>query len=298
MSTRHGPRFGIACMTGYVALFVATNMITKALAHSLPLTEIALFRYAIAIPTIFALMAASGVALQINRFTVHVTRGLLAVVGSLCGYQAIAALPLGDATALFYVAPLLVTAGAVVVLRERTGLLRLSCVLAGFGGVILIAQPHAAQTTGVLAGAGNALCAAAGVLVIRATRSTESALSLAVTTSAVCTAVLIPIAALSWATPTWPEWAALAALGAAGGLATVLLNTAYQSAPAAQLATIDYLAVPASLAVGTAAWADLPTWPAIAGSAIIVAAGIASATLKGTGVAPKPRSAASGALTA
>lgn len=282
MTFRHSPRFGIACMTGYVLLFVITNMITKGLAQSLPLAEIAFFRYSVAVPVILVLMAGGGAAMQVNRVSVHIVRGVLAAAGSLCGYHAIAVLPLGDATALFYLGPLLVTGGAALLLRERPGALRVCCVLAGFSGVILIAQPHATQTAGVLAGAGNALCAAAGVLLIRAVRSTEEPVSLAVTTSVVCTAVLAPLAATCWVTPTWTDVAALAALGAAGGLATVLLNAAYQAVPAAQLATIDYLAVPASLAAGMAAWADLPAWPAIAGSVIIVAAGITGTVFKRT----------------
>lgn len=283
MFDRRKPKFGLICMAGYVSLFVVTNLITKLLTISLPLAEIAFFRYALAVPTLAVILAtAPGAALRIGRISVHVARGLLAAAGSLCGYYAISQLSLGDATALFYVGPLLVTGGAALLLRERPGAIRLLCVFAGFCGVLMIAQPHAADAFGVLAGAGNALCAASGVLLVRAVRNSEEPLSLAVTTSVVCAIVLAPVAAQCWSPLSWTDVLALAALGVTGGLATVLLNTAYQSAPAAPLATIDYLAVPASLLAGTALLSDLPAWPALAGALLIVFAGITSAAREAT----------------
>ena len=75
------------------------------------------------IPVILLVLAASpNSTFRITSGTVHFTRGILAAVGSICGYAAIAELPLGDATALFFMAPLFVTAGAVFVLREKSGI--------------------------------------------------------------------------------------------------------------------------------------------------------------------------------
>jgi drug/metabolite transporter (DMT)-like permease len=257
MSVHRNLKFGLICMAGYVLFFVVSNMITKMLAKSLPLAEIAFFRYAVAIPTILMLLAAApGASLRVNRAFVHVVRGLLAAAGSLCGYFAIAVIPLGDAT--FYIGPLVVTAGAALFLRERPGPIRLLCVLTGFCGVLMIAQPHAADAAGILAGAGNALCAASGVLLVRAVRNSEDALSLAATTSVVCAIVLAPLAASSWSPVSWMNLMALAALGVTGALATVLINTAYQSAPAAPLATIDFLAVRRASLQAPRSWPTCP----------------------------------------
>lgn len=267
--------FGVACMFVYVMLYVGTNMLTKLLAPSLPLVQIALFRYGFAVPVILFVLAAAGkCAFRIGSARVHAVRGLLAAAGSVFGYAAIAALPLGDATALFFTAPLLVAAGAVFVLGERSGVLRGVCIAVGFAGVFMIAQPHFAGLGGIAAGLGNALCAALGVLMVRRFRNTEGALPLAFTTSIVCVAVLVVPAYLTWSSVSPKDLVALIALGAMGGAATILLNVAYQNAPAPMLAGIDFLAVPLSVAAGAAMWDQPIALQAAAGCMLVVAAGL------------------------
>jgi drug/metabolite transporter (DMT)-like permease len=274
-SRMSGTYLGIACMFAYVALYVGTNMLTKVLAPSLPLVQIALFRYAFAVPLIlFVLMAAGKSSFRVNSARVHVVRGVLAAAGSVCGYAAIAALPLGDATALFFTAPLLVAGGAVFVLGERSGILRGVCIAAGFAGVFMIAQPHFAGLAGIAAGLGNASCAALGVLTVRRFRKTEGALPLAFTTSIVCVAVLGVPAFLTWSAVSPPDLLALVALGILGGAATILLNVAYQNAPAPMLAGIDFLAVPSSVLAGAVMWDQPIVLQAAAGCMVVVAAGL------------------------
>lgn len=275
---------GIIYMLGYVLLFIATNAVTKVMAVSLPLVQVATFRYAFAVPAIllvFVLSSKEGVRIADPR--VHVGRGMLAAAGSLCGYYAISKLSLGDATSLFFLAPLLVTAGAAFFLRERAGMVRMLCIAGGFAGVVLIAQPHLGGIAGILAGLGNAACAASGVLLVRFVRNREGALSLALTTSAVCTAILVPPTIFVWTPVSADELLALSALGLMGGMATLLLNLAYQQAPASLLASIDYLAVPGSLVGGFLFWSEIPTWQALAGCSVILGAGIVSVGCGGSG---------------
>ena len=238
---KSGVTVGLACMFAYVALYVGTNMLTRLLAPSLPLMQIALFRYGFAIPAILFVMVASGkAAFRIKSTRVHVTRGVLAAVGSICGYAAIATLPLGDATALFFTAPLLVTAGAALLLREQAGKFRLICIAGGFFGVLMIARPNLGSASGVLAGLANAICAALGVLLVRHFRNTEGALALALTTSIVCVAALAFPACLEWKSASPVEFLMLVALGVMGGGATILLNVAYRMPlpPCSQASTI------------------------------------------------------------
>lgn len=106
MELTRRPMFGPACMLVYVPLFVATNALTKALSNGLPLAEIAFFRYAVAVPVIgMVLLTARTGGVRVSRAGLHLVRGALAAGGSFSGYAAMASLPLGDATALFYLAP-------------------------------------------------------------------------------------------------------------------------------------------------------------------------------------------------
>lgn len=272
-------RRGIPYMLGYLVLFVAANAATKHLTLTLPLVEIAYFRYALAIPVIWLVLARRGDAFRINSLGAHVGRGLLAAIGSICGYAAIATLPLGDATVLFYVAPLLTAAGAALLLGERADLATAICVAAAFAGVVMVAQPNLGSGSGlaVAAGVANAICAASGVLLVRWLRSTEQPLSLALTTSIVCAASLFLPAQLSWSDRASDVMLELAALGIMGGSATLLLNLAYSSSPAPLLASLDFLAVPGSMIAGSVLWDQHPSWIAAGGCAVIVTAGLSNA---------------------
>ena len=270
-------RRGLPYMVGYLALFVAANAATKHLAATLPLTEIAYFRYALAIPVIWLVLALRREEFRVNSLGAHVGRGLLAAIGSVCGYAAIASMPLGDATVLFYVAPILTAGGAALLLGERAGFATAVCIAASFAGVVMVAQPNFGSGVGVVAGFANAVFASLGVLLVRWLRGTEQPLSLALTTSIVCAASLFLPAQFLWSDITPDVVFELAALGVMGGLATLLLNLAYSNAPAPLLAGLDFLAVPASMIAGSVLWNQHSSWLAVGGCCVIVIAGLSNA---------------------
>jgi drug/metabolite transporter (DMT)-like permease len=90
MEIANRPAFGPACMLCYVGLFVATNAVTKSLSASLPVVEIALFRYAVAVPVVIVVVALRHGRARMNSPALHMLRGILAAVGSVCGYFAMA----------------------------------------------------------------------------------------------------------------------------------------------------------------------------------------------------------------
>jgi S-adenosylmethionine uptake transporter len=113
-------------------------------------------------------------------------------------------------------------------------------------------------------------------------------LSLALTTSGICSAVFAALMLPAFSMPTPAELALLLPLGVMGGPATVLLNLAYQNAPAPVLAAIDYLSVPSSMVAGVFLWHDIPAPMAVGGASLMAAASLCSVHHRSIAVGTPP----------
>jgi drug/metabolite transporter (DMT)-like permease len=76
-----------------------------------------------------------------TRLPLHLVRGVVLIASSLCFFSALHYLPLAEATALNYTAPMLVTLMAAWLLRERLTRARWAFVVAGLLGMLLVVRP-------------------------------------------------------------------------------------------------------------------------------------------------------------
>src|SRR3569833_3305804 len=67
----------------------------------------------------------------------HLTRSVIGLISMLLTFGAVALLPLGEATTLFFVAPIVATLLSGLLLAEKIGPRRWSAVAVGFVGVLL-----------------------------------------------------------------------------------------------------------------------------------------------------------------
>ncbi len=81
-------------------------------------------------------------AVATSRPLGHVGRGLISVCGMFLNFAALARLPLVDATAISFAAPLITVAFAAIFLNERVRVYRWSAVVVGFIGVIVMLWPY------------------------------------------------------------------------------------------------------------------------------------------------------------
>jgi drug/metabolite transporter (DMT)-like permease len=77
-----------------------------------------------------------------------------------------------------------------------------------------------------------------------------------------------------WVTPTWAQLALLVAIGLVGGAAQWMLTEAWASAQVSSVAPYSYSALVWSIALGFLVWGEVPGLAMLAGSALIVAAGL------------------------
>ncbi|MBT9290519.1 DMT family transporter [Prosthecodimorpha staleyi] len=134
---------GILAMNAASVAFIVGDSIVKAVSTAMPLGQIMVLRGAVASALLVALCLWTG-AFAAWRTLFHPTLGyrLVGEIGATLLYvTALMYMPLGNATAIFQVTPLAITAAAALFLGETVGWRRWTAILVGFGGVLIIIRP-------------------------------------------------------------------------------------------------------------------------------------------------------------
>jgi S-adenosylmethionine uptake transporter len=137
---------GALLMMASMACFTINDALIKATDNALPLSQLLVFRGAIA----SVLIAAFAVWRRALRFrqsrrdwSLIGLRSLSEVGAAYFFISALLNMPLANVTAILQVLPLTVTLGAAVVFREQIGWRRMLAILIGFCGMLLIVRPGA-----------------------------------------------------------------------------------------------------------------------------------------------------------
>ena len=181
---------------------------------------------------------------------IHVGRGAVVMVMAALFFWGIGRVPLAQAIALTFIAPLIALMLAAVFLGETIGPRSIAGSVAAFAGVILIvfAQARAQMGPGVLLGTlaiiASALCYAVNIVLMRHQALAAKPLEISFFQSLVVTILwlaVMPFVGLPlWPSATWWGWIALAAaMSLVGGL---LFAFAYARAEASYLAVTEYSA--------------------------------------------------------
>ena len=288
-------RGAVSCILAGMFVITLQDTTVKWLSPDYALHQIMLTRSVIALGiTLAFLRFEGGFRLLRTRFPgLHMARGALLVGTSILFFLAIAAMPLGEAVALFFVAPLFITILSVLVLAERVGARRWGAVLVGFAGVAVMMRPGGdVFAWESLLPIGAALGYAAMQMLTRRLGATDraSAMAFYLQLSFIGFSLAVGLAVgdgrfagtgnlsldfllRAWR---WPETNDLWLFGWCGissGVAGYLLSQAYRLGEAALVAPFEYSALPMAVAWGFLFWGDLPDGSAIVGMALILAAG-------------------------
>ncbi len=211
---------GIAAMCLAMASFVSSDVCTKLVTGSVPVSEAIAFRNGLATLVI-------GTVVGLTRDVRHLPsvmdrlvllRCLADTSGAFLFLYALTSMNLGDLTAIQQIVPLILTAFGALVLRERIEYPRLSAILVGLGGALLIANPRGLGLgTGAILAFVTAFTVAARDLLVRRIDLSIPPLILAL--GSVWLPVLVaPVVSLArgWHRPDGREFALMA--GAAAGL--------------------------------------------------------------------------------
>ena len=290
-------RLSILCALAGSLAFSLNDITVKSFTSTLPLHEVILFRALVGLAFTLAFFAPGRSIADVfrtKRLGSHIFRGVCVVVSNLTYFLALAALPLAETSAIFFIAPLLITALSALLLREHVGPLRWGALAVGMAGVLLIVKPGSvAFQWAVLLPAASALAYAGMHTMTRKMGLAESAATMAVyiqlTFIAVCLAMglvagrgqfagtgdpSLEFLLRAWAWPTPRDLVFFVAAGACSATGGYLMSQAYRSSAAGLVAPFEYAALVLAAFWGFAIWGELPgVWSAI-GIGLILASGV------------------------
>jgi len=256
------------------------NLAVKFSAESgIHITQIILFRNLLALPVILLLIsrhADSRTLLYTKRPLAHITRAVVGISAMACFFTSFKMLPLGDATALHFASPIILTALSVPFLGEKVGSWRWGAVLIGLIGVIVIASPTGdANILGSSIALSAAALAAVAAIMVRRMGTTEHSLTI-VLYFTVCGIIASFILCPFYWQPIENVWVfyALLSVGILGGGAQFLLTKAYAQAPAAYVSVFSYASIVFAIGFDVIFWAEFPEWNVWLGASIIVSSGL------------------------
>ncbi len=269
-----------------VLLFAIMSVLVRWLGERVPLGQVVFFRSAFAILPVVLIYAARGellMAVRTERPLGHLGRGMISVAGMFLNFAALARLPLADANALSFAAPLITVALAALILKEHVRVYRWTAVAVGFVGVLVMLWPyldigHVTESAAATVGAACALTAAftnaGSVIQTRRLTASETTSSIVFFFSVICMLFGAATLPFAWHTPDLAELSALVAVGIIGGLSHIFLTESYRYASASTVAPFDYVAMLWAFLFGYAFFDEIPSAYVFVGSAIVAGSGL------------------------
>jgi drug/metabolite transporter (DMT)-like permease len=282
------PVFAITLKILSALAFTLMSAGIKAVSARYPTGQMVFFRSAFALVPLLAWLSWQGDlinAVRVSSMSAHVLRGLIGTCGMFAGFVALAYLPLSDAVAIGYAAPLITLVLAAVILKETVRIYRWTAVAIGFVGVLIMLMPHldagaiarglsAGPAIGALFALLGAFCAAGATIQVRRLTHTETTGAIVLYFSLLAALLGLVTIVLGWRLPTIADLALLLLTGILGGIGQILLTESYRHGDASLVAPFEYTTMIWALFVGWLAFGQLPQTAVIMGGIIVAMAGV------------------------
>lgn len=290
------PVKGVLFVLAGISIFSLQDVFIKYLSEGYSVFQIVFVRSLVAVGLVLLIARFDGglSALRTRRPLAHLLRACAMLLAYTLFYLAIAAVPLADAVALFFVAPLFITALSAVILGEAVGRRRWIAVSVGFAGVLVMLRPgdgliEPAALFAVLA----ALFYALSQIATRRLGRTERGPALAFYPTVIyiaATALLglglgdgalegqggasLAFMLRGWPLPGWRDLALMAGCGLIAAFGFYFLSQAYRVAQPTTVAPFEYVALLLAVLWGYLFWHEVPDGLTLLGIALVVGSGL------------------------
>lgn len=283
--TQHRPGLAVALKTFAIFLFISLGALVKAASGYVPPGEAVFFRSFFAMPIILLWVSLRGElrhALIPKNFMGHVWRGLFGTTAMGLTFAGLAALPLPEVTAIGYATPMFTVVLAAILLGERVRLIRISAVVIGLVGVMIVIWPrltlagedlNQAATLAALMVLAAAMIRALVQVHIRTLVKTEHTAAIVFYFSLTASILALFTLPFGWTMPPPAFFWALVASGVVGAIAQICITTAYRFGSASMLAPFDYTSMIFAALIGYVIFAELPTREIWIGASLVIAGG-------------------------
>jgi drug/metabolite transporter (DMT)-like permease len=274
------PFKGIALILASTVFLGASDVTAKYLSATLPSIEIAWIRF-----LVFALIMAPAMlpgsplyALQTKSLGLQLMRGAALLGSSLFFISGLRFLPIAEASATGFVAPLFVTALSIVFLGESVGVRRWIATAVGLIGVLIILRPgsgafHPAAFFPLV----SAFAWAGTLIMTRMMSGKERAVTTMTYSSIAGVCILSALVPLVWVAPSWHDILFGIFIGVASTAGQWIVVLAFRYADASVLAPFSYTQLVWVSLLGFLIFGELPDVWTVTGAAFIVASGLYTA---------------------
>jgi drug/metabolite transporter (DMT)-like permease len=261
-----------AASTAFAAMIILIRQLTATFD---PL-QVVFFRNLFGLIAMLPWLVGHGVgALRTQRLGLHALRATIGIVSMICWFTALSLMPLAQATALSFTAPIFTSVLAVIFLGEVMRLRRWTATAVGLLGTLIIVRPgYASVEPAALFAIASALLGAASPIFVKLMARTESTGAIVTYMVLFMTPISLVPALLVWQQPSLEEIGFAALLGLAGTLGHLCLTRALASADATVVVPFDYLRLPAVALIAYLVFAEVPAIWTWIGGAIIAASSV------------------------
>lgn len=290
-------RLSIICILCAAIAFSSNDVLIKVLSVDYPLHQLVAVRALIALiitVAIFAPKEGVRIIYKANHPFTLIIRGFLYLIANLMFFLGLVVVPIAEATAVFFVAPLFVTVFSIIFLREKVGARRWLAVALGGFGVLLVVQPGGSNFQfALLFPLGAAVSLAIANVLTRRLGITESAATMTVYVHVMFIIVCLFIGLAigdgrfsgsanptteflfrSWRIFSFEDFLKISSSGVLIAAAVYLVAQAYRLSEASLIAPFEYVSLINVLFWGFIIWGEIPNLYAWVGILLIVCAGV------------------------
>lgn len=267
---------GAAFIIGAQVFSVILGGLIKQASEDLPLEMIVFFRNIFGLLFLLPFIAKSGLfELKTKVVGWHLLRAVFGLGSMYSYFYVVTALNLANATAIIMLAPIMIPFAAFFILNEQFSIKVFVASIVGFTGVVVVLQPEGNTGLAGFTGVVGACFVALSQVSIKKLSLTEPAYRIVLYFT--CFALVASSIPLVWAwqiPSTYNQWLSLLMLGGAATISQLCLAKGYLLAPVSTVGVLIYTSILFSAFVGWAYWDE--TWDvvSIAGSLLIIMAGV------------------------
>ena len=288
---------GIICITLAQVFFTTQDMGIKFISGDYALHQVMMTRSIVAILftlLIFVPIDGGFKYLRTQRLGLHLLRGFGIVIANLCFFTALITMPLAEVVAIFFIAPLLITALSEFLIGEKVGLRSWIAVLVGLLGVMIILRPgfglfNPASILPLVAALAYALVQIITGKMGEKEKASSMAFYIQLIFIAVCSLTglyfgdghladpsqpIINYLFRPWTIPSWVDGMIMIGVGLLSGVGAYFISQAYRISKGAVVAPFEYVALPLAIFWSITLfgnWPDMVSWMGIV---LIAGAGI------------------------
>jgi drug/metabolite transporter (DMT)-like permease len=277
------PVRGALWMCAAATCFALMITLVRQLTDGLHPLQVVFFRTAFGLLAMLPWLLRQGLGvMRTSRLRLHLLRALIGIFAMVGWFTTLSLMPLAEATALSFTAPIFTSVLAVLILGEAMRLRRWTATAIGFLGALLIVRPgFAAIDPAAFLAIGTAAIWASSTVLIKIMARTESAGAITTYMVLLTTPMTLLAALFVWQNPSLGQlgWAAL--LGAAGSAGHICMSRALAAADATVVAPLDYLRLPIVALIAFLAFGEVPNVWVWIGGGVIAASSIYIAQREG-----------------